>query len=71
MRPGTPGTGQVDAQLLARVLDVPFVVIDAASMSDAYTVTSQLLGSSRGIVNSYQPGRLEQVAKHHRGAVGL
>ena len=67
---GTPGTGKSEsAQLLARVLDVPFVVIDAASMSDAYTVTSQLLGSSRGIVNSYQPGRLEQVAKHHRGAV--
>ncbi len=67
---GTPGTGKSEsAQLLAQVLDVPFVVIDAASMSDAYTVTSQLLGSSRGIVNSYQPGRLEQVAKHHRGAV--
>jgi len=67
---GTPGTGKSEsAQLLAQVLDVPFVVIDAASMSDAYTVTSQLLGSSRGIVNSYQPGRLEQVAKHHCGAV--
>jgi hypothetical protein len=67
---GTPGTGKSEsAQLLARRLDVPFVVIDAASMNDAYTVTSQLLGSSRGIVNSYQAGRLEQVAKHHRGAV--
>ncbi len=67
---GTPGTGKSETlSLLAKWLDVPYVVIDAASMPDPHTAASQLLGSGRGIVGSYQAGRLEQVAKHHRGAV--
>lgn len=67
---GTPGTGKSEsAALLARWLDVPYVNIDAASMSDSYTATAQLLGSGRGIVGSFQAGRLEQVARHHTGVV--
>jgi ATP-dependent Clp protease ATP-binding subunit ClpA len=38
-------------------------------MPDYYTASSQLLGSGRGIVMSYQSGRLEQVARHHAGAL--
>ena len=67
---GTPGTGKSEsAILLAQRLDVPYINIDAASMPDSYSAAAQLLGSGRGIVGSYQSGRLEQVAKHHRGAV--
>ncbi len=67
---GTPGTGKSEsAALLARRLGVPHVNVDAASLSDYHTASSQLLGSGRGIVGSFQSGRLEQVAKHHAGAV--
>jgi hypothetical protein len=65
-----PGTGKSEsAQLLARILEVPYVNIDAASMSDHHTAAAQLLGSGRGIVGSFQAGRLEQAAKHHAGVV--
>lgn len=67
---GTPGTGKSEsAVLLARRLEIPFINIDAASMSDPHTASSQLLGSGRGIVGSHQSGRLERAAKHHRGVV--
>ena len=67
---GTPGTGKsCSAVMLADRLDVPYVNIDAASMPDYYTASAQLLGSGRGIVGSFQAGRLEQAAKHHRGCV--
>jgi hypothetical protein len=67
---GTPATGKSEsAILLARRLNIPYVNIDAASMPDYHTAASQLLGAGRGIVMSYQAGRLEQVAKHHTGAV--
>lgn len=67
---GPTGTGKSQfADLLARWLGVPFVNIDAASMSDSHTAVAQVVGSGRGIVDSDQPGRLEQVAKHHLGAV--
>lgn len=67
---GTPGTGKSEsAALLARRLGIPFLNIDAASLPDIHTASAQLLGSGRGIVGSHQSGRLEQAAKHHRGAV--
>jgi len=67
---GTPATGKSEsAVLLARRLGIPYVNIDAASMPDYHTAASQLLGSGRGIVMSYQAGRLEQVAKHHTGVL--
>jgi hypothetical protein len=65
---GTPATGKSQsARLIAEFLGIPYVNIDAASIPDFYTASAQLLGSGRGIVNSYQPGRLEQAAKHHKG----
>ncbi|MBN2372925.1 ATP-dependent Clp protease ATP-binding subunit [bacterium] len=67
---GTPATGKSEsASLLAQKLGIPYVNIDASSMPDYHTAASQLLGSGRGIVGSHQAGRLEQVAKHHSGAV--
>ena len=67
---GTPGTGKSESTaLLAERLGVPLVHIDAASIPDYYTGAAQLLGSGRGIVGSYQSGRLEQAAKHHAGVV--
>lgn len=67
---GPSGTGKSEtANLLAKWLDVPFVNLDAASMSDTHTAMAQTLGSGRGIVDSDQPGRLEQVAKLHNGCV--
>ncbi|MBN1894354.1 ATP-dependent Clp protease ATP-binding subunit, partial [bacterium] len=67
---GTPATGKSEsAILLAGRLGVPYINIDAASIPDFYTASAQLLGSGRGIVGSYQSGRLEQAAKHHSGAL--
>jgi len=67
---GTPGTGKSEsAVLVARRLGIPFINIDAASMSDHHTASAQLLGSGRGIVGSHQSGRLEQAAKHHTGVL--
>ena len=67
---GTPGTGKSEfCVLLARRLGIPYVNIDAASMPDHHMAVTQLLGSGRGFVGSYQAGRLEQIAKHHTGAV--
>lgn len=67
---GTPGTGKSESsQLIAQKMGIPHVNIDAASMPDYHTAASQLIGSGRGIVMSHMPGRLEQVAKHHVGAL--
>lgn len=67
---GVPGTGKShSAELLARLAGVPYVNIDSVGLPDHHTATAQLLGSGRGIVGSHQPGRLEQVAKHHTGVV--
>lgn len=67
---GTPGTGKSESSiLLAKALGVPHINIDAASMPDYYTASAQLLGSGRGIVGSYQSGRLEQASKCHNGVV--
>jgi ATP-dependent Clp protease ATP-binding subunit ClpA len=67
---GTPGIGKSESTaMLARLLGMPFVNIDAASIPDIYTGSAQLLGSGRGLVGSYQSGRLEQAAKHRIGAV--
>ncbi|MEW6366943.1 MAG: AAA family ATPase [Acidobacteriota bacterium] len=67
---GTPGTGKSEsAVLIAQRLGIPYVNVDAASIPDYYSAAAQLLGSGRGIVGSYQSGRLEQAAKHHTGAL--
>ena len=67
---GTPATGKSQsARLIAEFLGIPYVNIDAASIPDFYTASAQLLGSGRGIVNSYQAGRLEQAAKHYKGVL--
>ncbi len=67
---GTPGTGKSEsARMLAERLEIPYINIDAASLPDYYTASAQLLGSGRGLVGSYQSGRLEQAAKHHAGAL--
>lgn len=67
---GTPGIGKSESTvLLANLLGVPYVNIDAASIPDIYTGSAMLLGSGRGLVGSYQAGRLEQASKHQTGTV--
>jgi hypothetical protein len=67
---GTAATGKTQCVAeTARYLGVPYANVDAASMPDFYTASAQLLGSGRGIVNSHKSGRLEQIAKHHIGAI--
>ena len=62
---GTPGTGKSEtAQIVAEVLDAPFVNVDAASFSDPHTAAAALTGAGVGIVGSYRQGRLEEVSKH-------
>ena len=66
----TPGTGKSETcVLIARLLGVPYINIDASSMGDPYIAQTSLLGSGRGIVGSDKPGRLEEACKHHQGAV--
>ena len=66
--PSASGKSESAAKL-ARLLGIPHVNIDAASMPDPHTAISQILGSGRGIVQSHQAGRLEQAAKQHTGAL--
>lgn len=67
---GTPGTGKSESlALIAELMGIPYVNIDAASMPNFSFASSQLLGSGRGYVMSNKPGRLEQVARHHTGAL--
>ncbi|MCI0604936.1 AAA family ATPase [bacterium] len=67
---GTPATGKSEsAVLLASKLGIPYMNVDAASIPDYYSAAAQLLGSGRGIVGSYQSGRLEQAAKQHTGVL--
>jgi ATP-dependent Clp protease ATP-binding subunit ClpA len=67
---GTPGNGKSEsAMLLARYLGIPYVNIDAASIPNIHTASTQFFGSARGLVGSYRAGRLEEIAREHRGAV--
>jgi len=67
---GTSGTGKsTAAALLAEHFGMPLMRVDLASMTEAHTFSAQMLGSGRGIVGSYQAGRLETAAKDHRGVV--
>jgi len=49
--------------------NIPHVSIDTASLQSHHEASSLLLGSGRGIVQSYMPGKLETMAKHHEGCV--
>jgi len=67
---GTPATGKSEsAVLLASRLGIPYMNVDAASIPDYYSAAAQLLGSGRGIIGSYQSGRLEQAAKQYTGVL--
>lgn len=67
---GTPGTGKSEFSLrVAEYFKIPHVSIDTASMQSHHEASSLLLGSGRGIVQSYMPGKLEVMAKHHEGCV--
>ncbi|NKB35373.1 MAG: AAA domain-containing protein [Pseudomonadales bacterium] len=67
---GVPGVGKSEsAVILAQLLNIPYINIDAASMPDYHTAASQLLGSGRGLVMSHKAGKLEQVGKIETGAV--
>jgi hypothetical protein len=67
---GTPGTGKsFSAHSVAKYLGIPYVNVDAASMADMFTATSQLLGGGRGLVGSDRIGRLEEAAQSPNGAL--
>jgi AAA domain (Cdc48 subfamily) len=67
---GEPGTGKSRSlELLAEWLEVPYVNIDMASLSDPHMAMTQLLGSGTGFVGSDQAGRLEHIARHFEGVV--
>ncbi len=59
---GVAGVGKSElSQLIAEYLGVAFYSIDAASFTDIHQASSMLLGSGRGIVQSYLPGKFEQI----------
>lgn len=67
---GTPGSGKSrSAELLAEHLGVLHEAIDAGVYETPYDASSQLLGASQGIVNSYQSGRLEKISRIPDGVV--
>lgn len=67
---GIPGVGKSEfSQCVADYFNIPQVSIDTASLQSHHEASSLLLGSGRGIVQSYMPGKLETMAKHHESCV--
>jgi len=67
---GIPGVGKSElTKCLADYLQIPIVSISAASSTSLHEAKSMLLGSGRGYVQSYLPGKLEMVAKTNPGCV--
>lgn len=67
---GIPGVGKSElTKCLADYLQIPLVSISAASSTSLHEAKSMLLGSGRGYVQSYLPGKLEVVAKTSPGCV--
>ena len=67
---GIPGVGKSEfCKCLSNFFDVPHVSIDTASLQSHHEASSLLLGSGRGIVQSYMPGKLEMMARHHKGCI--
>lgn len=67
---GTSGIGKSEAsRLIAKYLNINHISIDTASFQSHHEASSMLLGSGRGIVQSYLPGKLELAANHHNGCL--
>lgn len=67
---GIPGVGKSElSKCLADYLQIPIVSISAATSSSLHEAKSMLLGSGRGYVQSYLPGKLEVVAKTRPGCL--
>jgi hypothetical protein len=67
---GIPGVGKSElSKCLGDYLQIPIVSISAASSTSLHEAKSMLLGSGRGYVQSYLPGKLEVVAKTRPGCV--
>jgi hypothetical protein len=67
---GIPGVGKSElTKCLADYLQIPIVSISAASSTSLHEAKSMLLGSGRGYVQSYLPGKLEMAAKTNPGCV--
>jgi hypothetical protein len=67
---GPPGVGKsASVEFLARSFSMPLLYVDAAAIGSYHQAHSMLLGSGRGIVNSYQPGLLEEACRTDTGAV--
>ncbi len=67
---GIPGVGKSElCKCLADYLQIPLVSISAASSTSLHEAKSMLLGSGRGYVQSYLPGKLEVVAKTNPGCI--
>ena len=67
---GIPGVGKSElCKCLADYLQIPLVSISAASSTSLHEAKSMLLGSGRGYVQSYLPGKLEVVAKTSPGCI--
>jgi len=70
MMQGPPGCGKSSAaEALAEYLGAHYAMLDASSLSDPYSLKSQLFGGAVGLVNSYKIGMLEAFSKHHTGVV--
>lgn len=61
---GPTGTGKSQsAKILASCLQWPYHYIDAGSFDSEHAVMTSLAGSAPGIVNSFQDGKLTQIAR--------
>lgn len=67
---GLPGVGKSEfSRCIADYFGIPHVSIDTASLQSHHEASSLLLGSGRGLVQSFMPGKIELVAGHHEGCV--
>jgi len=65
---GPPATGKsASVDFLAEKLRMVPLYVDGGAMSTFHQAQSMLLGSGRGIVNSYVPGKLELACRNYLG----
>jgi ATP-dependent Clp protease ATP-binding subunit ClpA len=67
---GIAGVGKSEvSRLIAGYFGIPYISIDTASFTSHHEASSMILGSGRGIVQSYLPGKLELAANNHNGCL--
>jgi len=66
---GPPAVGKSETvRYLAETMGIPMLYIDGGSLTSHHQVRTALLGSDRGVVGSFEPGKLEKACRSFMGA---